>query len=160
MFGSMQNGAKAYANVGIETGVMTASPHSLITMLFDGALVAVATAHQNMKSANIQAKGMAISKAIMIIDSGLRASLDKEAGGEIAQNLDALYAYMSKRLFEANLQNQPEILLEVTRLLNDLKGAWEAIGVTAGQPAPAAPEIPKTAIYDALAPHTSRLVKA
>jgi flagellar protein FliS len=160
MFGSAQSGANAYAKVGVETGVSSASPHKLIIMLFDGALIAVTTGLQQMKAGNIPAKGQAISKAIMIIESGLRASLNKDVGGEIAQNLDALYEYMSHRLLTANLKNQPDILEEVHHLLSDLKVAWEAIGTTAGQAMPAAAETPKTPVYDALAPSTSRLVKA
>lgn len=136
MFGSMQRGVNAYAKVGLETSVSSASPHKLIVMLYDGALVAVLSALTNMKAGNIPAKGTAISKAITIIDNGLRAALDKNAGGEIADGLDALYEYMSARLLQANLNNQPEILEEVQRLLTDLREAWNAIG-PAGQPASA-----------------------
>src|SRR4051812_8430739 len=99
MFGSIQHGANAYAKVGVETGVAAASPHHLISMLFDGALIAVAHASQHMKAGNIADKGTAISKAIMIINDGLRTSLNKTAGGEIAHRLDALYEYLSRRLF-------------------------------------------------------------
>ena len=127
MFGTRQNGVNAYAKVGIETGVTSASPHKLIVMLFDGALVSVSTAILQMKAGNIPEKGKAISKAIMIIDSGLRASLDKKVGGEIAEGLDALYEYMASRLLQANLKNQVDILEEVQRLLSDLRGAWNAI---------------------------------
>ena len=132
MFGSKQSGVNAYAKVGMETGVTSASPHKLIVMLFDGALVSVSSAIVHMKAGNIPAKGAAISKAIMIIDSGLRAALDKKAGGEIAEGLDALYEYMGSRLLQANLKNQVDILEEVQRLLNELRGAWNAIG---GSPA-------------------------
>src|SRR3954465_4622291 len=128
MFGTRQSGVNAYAKVGIETGVTAASPHKLIVMLFDGALVAVATAINQMKAGNIPEKGAAISKAIMIIDSGLRASLDKKVGGDIAEGLDALYEDMGARLLLANLKNQVDILEEVQRLLSDLRGAWNAIG--------------------------------
>jgi flagellar protein FliS len=124
MFGSRQ-GVHAYANVGIETGAATASPHKLIIMLFDGAMLAIATGLQHMNAGNIPAKGKSISHAITIIDGGLRACLDKENGGSIAENLDALYEYMSRRLLVANLNNQPEILEEVHHLLHDLKQAWE-----------------------------------
>ena len=140
MFGQAQKGVNAYAKVGIETGVVAASPHKLIVMLFEAALVALATASQQMKQGNVPAKGAAISKAILIIDSGLRAALDKKAGGEIAESLDALYEYMCNRLLLANLKNQPEMLEEVHRLLSELKGAWDAIGTTTAQPAvPAVP---------------------
>jgi flagellar secretion chaperone FliS len=160
MFGSTQSGANVYAKVGLETGVSSASPHSLIVMLFDGALIAVATALQNMKAGNIAAKGQAISKAITIIDSGLRASLNKEVGGDIAKNLDALYEYMSNRLLLANLKNQPEMLEEVLGLIRELKSAWEAIGGTAAQALPSVAETPKAAMPDPLVPRASSLVKA
>ncbi|WP_374359269.1 flagellar export chaperone FliS [Pseudoduganella danionis] len=139
MFGSRQTGVHAYAKVGMETGVVAASPHKLIVMLFDGALVALGTALLSMRDGNIGEKGKSISKAIMIIDSGLRAALDKKAGGEIAEGLDALYEYMSARLLTANLNNDPSILEEVQRLLTELRDAWNAIADTpavTGQPTP------------------------
>ncbi|MBC7489560.1 MAG: flagellar export chaperone FliS [Glaciimonas sp.] len=128
MFGSSQaHGANAYAKVGIETGVIAASPHKLIVMLFEGAIVALSNAITQMNNGDIAAKGHSISKAIAIIDSGLRASLDKKAGGEIAVSLDSLYEYMNNRLLLANLNNQVELLGEVQILLRDLKSSWEAI---------------------------------
>lgn len=130
MFGSRQTGVHAYAKVGMETGVVAASPHKLIVMLFDGALVALSAALNGMRSGNIAEKGKSISKAIMIIDSGLRAALDKKAGGEIAEGLDALYEYMSGRLLTANITNDPTILEEVQRLLIELRDAWNAIADT------------------------------
>lgn len=128
MFGTMQRGVNAYAKVGLETNVASASPHKLIVMLYDGALAAVRSGLTHMRAGNIPEKGAAISKAIQIIDNGLRASLDREAGGQIAEGLDSLYEYMSGRLLIGNLKNQPEILEEVQRLLTDLRGAWNAIG--------------------------------
>jgi flagellar secretion chaperone FliS len=138
MFGTMKRGVNAYANVGLETGIASASPHKLIVMLYDGVLAALAKAKGNMAAGNIPAKGAAISHAITIIDNGLRVSLDLNAGGEIAENLDALYDYMSRRLFEANLKNDVAIVEEVHRLLSDLRGAWVEIGDKVGQPQPAA----------------------
>jgi flagellar protein FliS len=127
MFGS-NKGAHSYAKVGLETSVVAASPHKLIVLLYDGALVAVLSGLTHMKSGNIPEKGKAISKAIQIIDNGLRASLDREAGGQIAEGLDSLYEYMSARLLVANLKNSPEILDEVRHLLTELRDAWKAIG--------------------------------
>ena len=144
MFGSPQRGVNAYAKVGIETGVTSASPHKLIVMLFDGALVSLAGAMNHMKAGNIAEKGAAISKTIMIIDSGLRAALDKKAGGEIAEGLDALYEYMGSRLLQANLKNDLTILEEVQRLLGELRSAWNAIGVTPAVQAGQADAPPKT----------------
>ena len=170
MFGSNRNGANAYSNVGVETGIAAASPHKLIVMLFEGAMVAVASAIPQMQAGDIPAKGASISKAISIIDNGLRASLNKSAGGEVALNLDALYEYMSSRLLTANLKNQPAILEEVYQLLKGLKDSWEAITPQAGAAQTQAQEQPqqvhqaaarpKMPAYDALAPQTSRLVKA
>ena len=157
MFGSRQSGVNAYAKVGIETGVAAASPHKLIVMLFDGALVAIRAAAMHMKAREIEKKGNAIAKAIMIVENGLRASLDKSAGGQIAVNLDALYEYMGRRLTMANLTNQPEILDEVLGLLTDLKDAWEAIGQGA---APAAAQAPRPMAYDSLSPRAPSFVSA
>jgi len=128
MFGSMQRGVNAYAKVGLETSVISASPHKLIVLLYDGALVAVRNAATHMAAGNIAEKGVAIGKAINIIDSGLRASLDKKGGGEIAANLDALYVYITQRLLTASLQNKTEMLDEVQALLADLRDAWTQIG--------------------------------
>lgn len=127
MYRSKQSGVRAYAKIGLEIGAAVASPHQLIVMLFDGALLAVATALQCMNTGDIANKGKSVSFAISIIDNGLRASLDKDAGGDIAKNLDALYDYMTRRLLMANIKNQPEGLQEVHRLLNELKEAWQAI---------------------------------
>ncbi|MEW6313219.1 MAG: flagellar export chaperone FliS [Pseudomonadota bacterium] len=127
----------AYSQVGIETGVNFASPHQLVLLLFDGALSAIANAKLHMSRKEIAAKGEAISKAISIIDAGLKASLDDHAGDQIAQNLKALYEYMGKRLLWANMKNSADALDEVTGLLLELKGAWEAIGKqNAPQPEP------------------------
>lgn len=132
MFGTMKRGANAYANIGIETGVVAANPHKLITMLFDGALVAISMAKKYMVEGDIKNKGESITKAILIIDNGLRASLNKNVGGDLALNLDALYEYMSRRLFEANTSNNQAILAEIHGLLDEIRSAWEQIGPNAG----------------------------
>jgi flagellar protein FliS len=165
MFGSAQNGAKAYATVGMETGVIAANPHKLIVMLFEGAQIALTTASQQMTAGNIAAKGQAISKAIMIIDNGLRASLDKTVGGDIAIKLDSLYEYMSNQLLNANLKNDPALVEEVQGLLEDIKGAWIAITPSDQNmqnltPSSSSIQQNGTAVYDALTPRTSTLMKA
>jgi flagellar protein FliS len=117
----------AYKKVGVESKVIGADPHQLISMLFHGALDRIANAKSEIKRKDIAAKGQSISKAIAIIGEGLHASLDKRVGGELAQNLSALYDYMVRRLLEANLKNDTEILDEVTDLLAGLAEAWDAI---------------------------------
>lgn len=124
MFSSPSYSAKAYAKVGIETDVLSANPHKLILMLFDGALLAISSAKLHMEQKHIPEKGQAISQAINIINDGLKASLDLNAGGDLAERLNALYDYMCTRLLYANLQNSIAALDEVSRLLGEIKGAW------------------------------------
>jgi flagellar protein FliS len=128
MYSAARKGIDAYAEVGVETGVAAADPHKLILMLFDGTLAAIAKARLAMSRGEIAAKGAAISKAIEIIDGGLKASLDVSAGGVLAERLAALYGYMLNRLLAANLRNDASLLDEITRLLNELRGAWAQIG--------------------------------
>lgn len=118
----------AYQRIGVETGVESADPHKLILMLFEGAQEALARARMHMQHNEIAEKGQMISKAIMIIDHGLKASLDMNAGGDLAIKLQALYDYMTHQLLVANTQNNLEIVNEVNKLLSELYGAWKAIG--------------------------------
>ncbi|WP_250452592.1 flagellar export chaperone FliS [Caballeronia sp. ATUFL_M2_KS44] len=133
MYSQGQAGANAYARVGVQTGVMGASPHRLIVMLYQGARQAIAQARMHQQQNNIGARGAAISKAISIVESGLQQALNKEAGGEIAQRLDALYAYMTRRLLEANLKQDEKMLVEVDDLLATLEEAWVGIGPEVAQ---------------------------
>ena len=91
-----------------------------------GALEKIAIAKGYMERKEIAQKGGHISWAISIID-GLRASLNLEAGGEIAQNLDDLYDYMTRRLARANVENNTDLLDEVASLLRTIKGAWDEV---------------------------------
>ena len=157
MFGSSARGASAYTNIDMETGVLAASPHKLIVMLFDGAIVAISNGLYQMRNNDIPAKGKSISHAISIIDSGLRASLDKSVGGEIAQNLDDLYEYMIRRLLAGNLNNEQEALIEVQNLLKDLKNTWEAIDPNKNVPPVQAPVAKQ---YDPLQPRPTHVFEA
>lgn len=134
MYRTQKQGVAAYAKVGTETGVFDASPHRLILMLFDGALAALANARLQMQSGDMAGKGASISKAIAIIDDGLKASLDVSVGGDTAANLFSLYEYMSHQLLLANLRNNPAMLEEVRGLLAELRAAWETIGTMAAVP--------------------------
>lgn len=163
MFGAINKGANAYAKVGLETGVLASSPHQLIVMLFEGALVAARAGLAHMAASETEKKGLAISKAINIVANGLRASLDKSAGQSIAANLDALYEYINRRLMEGNLKNDPAMLEEAIALLADLKGSWDAIGDgTAAAPDVSAPAAApqRMMAFDNLAPRRASLVTA
>lgn len=129
-----------YATVSVQTEVENASPYRLIQMFFEGALMRIAKAKISIKQGDIPRKGENISSAISII-GGLRDSLDHKVDGEIVTNLEDLYAYMTERLLQANMNNDIEILNEVYGLLMDIKTAWDEIGTQPEtqtmQPAPA-----------------------
>ncbi|MDZ7654057.1 MAG: flagellar export chaperone FliS [Burkholderiaceae bacterium] len=159
-------GQAAYQRVSLDTAVASADPHQMILMLFDGAIEAVRQATVFMQDGRAADKGRVLGKAIRIVEEGLKASLDRSVGGALAQQLAALYDYVSLRLLQANLRNDAAALQEVSRLLDDLRGAWVQIGktnaaaaakqaaaapATAAAPAatpPAAPVPPQLAIID------------
>lgn len=126
-FGSQQHFANAYQQIEVETGVSSASPHQLVLMLYDGLLESVGRARAAMVSGAIELKCAQISRAVRILDEGLIAGLDLEAG-EIAQNLSNLYNYATVQLTRSNLRNDPALLNEVERLIRPLRDAWAAIG--------------------------------
>lgn len=130
----------AYGKQDLATQVEAASPHRLILMLFEGAIKSCRLAKLHMQNGAIADKGMAISKAIAIIQEGLRVSLDKDQGGDLAANLDALYDYMGQRLLQANLHNDLTMLEEVLNLLAGLKESWEAIDPAKAAVQPEAPQ--------------------
>ena len=113
-----------------------ASPHQLIQMLIDGAIVRIKAAAGHMERQETTKKAELIGKAIAIID-GLRSSLDMKKGGNIAANLDDLYVYMNRRLLEANIENNAQYLTEVCSLLEEIKGAWDSIETQQPEPATA-----------------------
>ena len=125
-----------YARVNAHSGVHSASPHRLIQMLMQASLSAMAGARGHILREETEQKGLALGKAINRIE-GLRASLDIEAGGEIAANLHGLYEYMKRRLLEANLNNDAHAVNEVESLMHEVKAAWDTL------------ELPSTQIRDA-----------
>lgn len=125
-------GASAYARVGVESGVMSASPHQLIVMLFDGAQASIRAARIHMQAGSVAEKGKAISRALDIVNNGLLAALDAERGGEIAERLASLYDYIARLLLAANLHDDEASLTQAEKLLDDVASAWREIG---GSPA-------------------------
>ena len=118
-------GTQAYAQIGVESAVMSASQQQLVTMLFDGVLSALVRARLFMQDNNQQGKGVSLSKAINIIENGLRVSLDEESKDELTQNLIALYSYMVRRLLQANLRNDVSAVEEVEALMRTTADAWK-----------------------------------
>ncbi len=123
---------RQYTQVGTQSEASSASPHRLIQMLYEGALESVTKAKGHMVRQQIPEKCSQISRALAIIVDGLEASLNLEAGGEIAENLAALYDYMARQLVEANIRNSPDILDEVHRLLSEIKEGWDGIAPEVG----------------------------
>ncbi|WP_065649045.1 flagellar export chaperone FliS [Pantoea eucrina] len=125
MYGA--NGTQAYAKIGVESAVMSATQPQLMTLLFDGAVSAVVRARLFMQDGNIAGKGSAISKAINIIEAGLKQGLDEASGDELTLNLIGLYSYMVRRLVEANISNDVAALEEVETLLRNIADAWKEV---------------------------------
>ena len=120
--------AGAYQQVGVQTMVSNASPHQLVTMLFDGFFAAIARGRGAMRSGDVRTKGEALVHAVRIIDEGLKAGLNLNAGGKLANDLSDLYAYICLRLTQANLRNDEAALDECLALMGPLRDAWNAIG--------------------------------
>ncbi|PWW07760.1 flagellar export chaperone FliS [Mangrovibacter plantisponsor] len=125
-----RTGVKAYQKVSLESAVMSASPHQLIVMLFDGALSALVRAKLFMEQGAVADKGKALSHAINIIDSGLKTALDTSEEDELTSNLISLYEYMIRRLLHANLRNDIAAVEEVERLLTNIADAWKQVKPT------------------------------
>ena len=138
-----QQAAQKYARLEVETGVAAASPQRLIVMLYDGAVRALLGAKAALAAGDVSVRGARISKAISIIDEGLRPAVDPVAGGEIADNLLRLYEYIGNRLLLANLKSDEASLDEAIALLTELKGAWEALERQTTREQPAEPEARK-----------------
>ncbi len=131
MFAAYRNAAASYHQVGVESGVSGARPIDLVVMVYEGAIEAIGRAATEMRAGEIDAKNRTITRAIRIIDEGLRAPLDLRAG-EIAGNLADLYDYMTRRLLQGSARNDAAMLDEVRGLLLELKSAWDEIVARGG----------------------------
>ena len=121
-----QSAMASYDNVRKQASAESASPHKLIEMLYDGALERIAQAKGAIEYKQTELKGKRINAAIGVI-GGLRESLDRDKGGEISANLDALYVYIQGLLVKAHMENDLAKLDEAGVLLGDLRSAWVQI---------------------------------
>ena len=121
MYGGV-NGHERY----LETAVETASPARLIVMLYDGAIRFINEAAYAMQQRDYETQNAKLQRAQKIL-AELISSLDFDKGGEIAENLFRLYAYMYNQLVEANINDDAARLEHVVGLLGEIREAWETI---------------------------------
>jgi flagellar protein FliS len=120
--------ATGYARTYRANAILTASPGQLVLMLYDGALKAIALAREGFKipvddPKRIEVINQQLLKAQAIL-SELQNGLNLDAGGEFAQTMNRLYDYHNRRLLEANIRKQEEPVIEVERLVRELRDAW------------------------------------
>lgn len=131
---SARNYANQYRQTDVSSAVLEASPHELVTLMLAGARERARLAIACLERGDLPRKAQAISEAGAII-GGLDGALNLDAGGEIADGLQALYDYAQRRLLAANANNDPEPLREVDDLLGEIESAWRAIAPGKGAPA-------------------------
>lgn len=125
-YGKKRSGVAKYGKVAAESEAAYASPHRLVQMLMEGAIDKVATAKGCIERGDLEGKSRQLTWAMSIVN-GLRSSLDMDAGGAIAVNLDDLYGYMTRRMIDASVENDSAALSEVVDLMLEIKGAWDAM---------------------------------
>ena len=116
----------AYKTTKNDLAVTDASPQKLIALLLDRALEHVSMAKGAIDRGEVADMGEAIGKAMTIISS-LQASLNFEQGGDIANNLNSLYDYLTQQLLKATSEKNVDYLREVSGLLSEIKDGWDSI---------------------------------
>ncbi|MHA6481278.1 flagellar export chaperone FliS [Paenibacillus sp. strain BS8-2] len=117
------NGYQAYQKNNYET----ASPHRLITMLYDGAIRFMNQSIANVQAQDIAATNLSLTRAQDIMNE-LIACLNFEQGQEVATNLNSIYRYTIDLLVQANIQKRVEPIEEAIVIVKDIREAWQAIG--------------------------------
>jgi len=118
---------RAYTNDSLDTSVDSASPHKLISLLYDALMKQLRLAKLHIERKAVAQRAATIASAIRVIDQGLRLGLDLERGGHIAEQLLLLYDYCERRLRHANLHNDTAAIDEVVGLIDPIRIAWQGI---------------------------------
>jgi len=121
-----QKAIAAYGDVKVTTGVSSANGVQLIQMLFDGLLESLAATKGHIQNGAIVEKGKSIARASRIV-IGLQGALDFERGGDLANNLNELYGYVTRRVLHVNARNDLDALDEIYSLMNEIRSAWEGV---------------------------------
>jgi len=107
--------------------ILFSTPAETVLMLYEGAIRFLGQAiNKLIEKGNMGEKAKLVEKAVNIIDY-LKSCLDKDNGGEVADNFDRIYEYMLIRLTEANLNNDKNKIEEVVKLFLPLAEAWADI---------------------------------
>jgi len=107
--------------------ILFSTPAQTVLMLYEGAIRFLGQAiNKLIEKGNMGEKAKLVEKAVNIIDY-LKSCLDKDNGGEVADNFDRIYEYMLIRLTEANLNNDKNKIEEVVKLFLPLAEAWADI---------------------------------
>ena len=141
--------ANAYQRINVETSMHTIDQHQLVSLLYEGVLNSIATARGAMARGDVLGKVNGISKAVRILEEGLSTALDKVDGGELAENLGALYDYCMHRLILANARNDDALMHEVMQLIEPVATGWNEMKKRAGQPAANAPTAGQPVLLEA-----------
>lgn len=126
---------ESYGEVKVSTGVSKSNNVELIQMLFDGLIESLATARGHIQHNNISEKSKAISRASRIV-LGLQGALDFDRGGDLANNLNELYNYITRRLLHVNARNDLAALDEIHGLMTEIRSAWETVPALIPRSAP------------------------
>jgi flagellar protein FliS len=124
------SGSQHYRKVGLYGNLSEASPHQVVQVMLDTLLSRITEAAGHLERGEIALKGEKVSKALAIIEA-LMLGLDKQRGGELAQNLERLYDYASRTLLKAHLENRSDLLKEVSSLLREIRLGWDGIAPAA-----------------------------
>ena len=124
----MSYGIKAYKAVGVKDDLAVADPHRVIQLLMQGALENMAKAKGFIERKDYNGKSTTLSKAMAIINS-LQSCIDMKVGGEVSDNLYALYGFMHDHLIVASREMDIYKVQEVMDLLLTIKSAWDQISV-------------------------------
>lgn len=130
MFGLAAKASNAYRTLATESSALGADRHQLICLLFSGTQSAIGQARAALAKGDIAMKAQASSKAIRLVDEGLKVAVNRSVG-EMGESLYQLYEYCARRLLQGHLRHDDAAYAEVARLLHEIDTGWRAISPAA-----------------------------